>query len=529
MIGSVPTMSIDTPAWVRDAVFYQVFPDRLARSPRVTKPGALEPWDAPPTIFGFKGGDLLGVVAHLDRLAALGITALYLNPIFTSASNHRYHTDDYFHVDPLLGGDDAFRELLDEAHGRGMRVVLDGVFNHVGRGFWPFHHVVENGAASPYRDWFHLDADVIDGRRGLHPYPTVAEVGAIAAARVTEGPDGAVSRRVLGYQAWWDLPALPKLNIDSPGMRGLILDVAEHWIRFGIDGWRLDVADEIGEDFWREFRIRVRSISPEAYIVAEIWEPVPEWLTGVHFDATMNYPLLEAVVSFVAGKHLDMDAVAMQASLRDTIAPIDGLAFEARLAELHALYDSAVTAVQMNLLDSHDTPRLRTMCGEVLDAVRLATLVQMTLPGAPCLYYGTEIGMSGMGDPDCRRAFPEDPGAWQADPYEWVADLIALRRSSRALRDGEWLSLGATEGAVAWLRTFADDAFAIVVNVAEQPLDWRLELPGSRGGAEVVPLRGGNGTGSATIESERGDGDRLRVRVPAREGIVVRLGRPSRG
>ena len=139
---------------------------------------------------------------------------------------------------------------------------------------------------------------------------------------------------------------------------------AEHWIRFGIDGWRLDVADEIGEDFWREFRIRVRSISPEAYIVAEIWEPVPEWLTGVHFDATMNYPLLEAVVSFVAGKHLDMDAVAMQASLRDTIAPIDGLAFEARLAELHALYDSAVTAVQMNLLDSHDTPRLRTMCGE---------------------------------------------------------------------------------------------------------------------------------------------------------------------
>ena len=176
------------------------------------------------------------------------------------------------------------------------------------------------------------------------------------------------------------------------------------------------------------------------------------------------------------------------------------------------------------------TPRACGRCAaRILDAVRLATLVQMTLPGAPCLYYGTEIGMSGMGDPDCRRAFPEDPGAWQADPYEWVADLIALRRSSRALRDGEWLSLGATEGAVAWLRTFADDAFAIVVNVAEQPLDWRLELPGSRGGAEVVPLRGGNGTGSATIESERGDGDRLRVRVPARDGIVVRLGRPSRG
>jgi cyclomaltodextrinase len=153
----------------------------------------------------------------------------------------------------------------------------------------------------------------------------------------------------------------------------------------------------------------------------------------------------------------------------------------------------------------------------------------MTLPGAPCLYYGTEIGMSGGGDPDCRRAFPEDPRAWQAAPYEWIADLIALRRSSRALRDGEWLSLGATEEAVAWLRTFADDAYAIVVNAGEQPLDWRLVLPTRRDRADVVPLRGGNGTGSATIEGERGDGDRLRVRVAARDGIVVRLGRPSRG
>src|SRR5688572_5555330 len=176
-------MVIDTPAWVRDAVFYQVFPDRLARSDRVPKPGPLESWDAPPTILGFKGGDLLGVVEHLDRLVELGITALYLNPIFSSASNHRYHTDDYFHVDPLLGGDEALRELLDEAHARGMRVILDGVFNHAGRGFWPFHHVVENGAVSPYRDWFHLDPEVVEGRRALDPYPTAAGLEAIAALR----------------------------------------------------------------------------------------------------------------------------------------------------------------------------------------------------------------------------------------------------------------------------------------------------------------------------------------------------------
>src|SRR5688500_12661824 len=144
----------DTPRWVRDAVFYQIFPDRFAASPRVVKPGPLEAWDVPPTHYGFKGGDLLGIVDRLDHLQELGITALYLNPVFASASNHRYHTYDYYRVDPLLGGDGALRDLLDACHARGMRVILDGVFNHSGRGFWPFHHVTETGASSPYRDWF---------------------------------------------------------------------------------------------------------------------------------------------------------------------------------------------------------------------------------------------------------------------------------------------------------------------------------------------------------------------------------------
>ena len=159
-------MSIDTPDWVRDAVFYQIFPDRFAASDLVVKPGPLEDWDAPPTTHGFKGGDLLGIVEHLPYLTDLGITALYLTPIFSSASNHRYHTYDYLAVDPLLGGDAALRTLLDAAHARGMRVVLDGVFNHTGRGFWPFHHVLEAGAASPYRSWFHLDDAALQGPIG---------------------------------------------------------------------------------------------------------------------------------------------------------------------------------------------------------------------------------------------------------------------------------------------------------------------------------------------------------------------------
>ena len=192
----------DPPAWVADAVFYQIFADRFAISPRVAKPGPLEAWDAPPTEHGFKGGDLLGIVEHLDYLSALGINALYLTPIFAAAANHRYHTYDYYSVDPLLGGDAALRELLDAAHGRGMRVVLDGVFNHSGRGFWPFHHVVENGAQSPYVDWFHLDLDAVRAR-GLRPYPTDDEVERMhAAAQESERRRGIVSQRNLGYRAW---------------------------------------------------------------------------------------------------------------------------------------------------------------------------------------------------------------------------------------------------------------------------------------------------------------------------------------
>lgn len=176
-------MSFQTPDWVKDAVFYQIFPDRFAKSERVPKPNNLEPWDSPPTLYGFKGGDLRGVLEHLDYLQDLGVNAIYFNPIFQSAANHRYHTHDYYRVDPILGGDEAFRELLDEAHRRGVRIVLDGVFNHASRGFFQFNHILENGPASPYLDWF-----IVKG------FPLYAYA----------------ARRRPNYQAWWGLRALPQ-------------------------------------------------------------------------------------------------------------------------------------------------------------------------------------------------------------------------------------------------------------------------------------------------------------------------------
>ena len=248
-----------------------------------------------------------------------GVNAIYLTPIFQSASNHRYHTYDYFKVDPLLGGDAALRELLDRAHERGMRVVLDGVFNHTGRGFWPFHHILEAGAASPYRDWFHLDPDVLAGHRLLTPYPPL------------DAPTGFS----LGYKAWWGLPALPKLNTDHPDVREYLLSVAEHWLRFGIDGWRLDVPTEIDDPaFWAEFRRRCRAIRPDAYLVGEIWEVAPDWVGGDGFDALMNYPLAEAILGFVGGPSLDMGVVHAHHEYRRHLRPLDGPGFAARLDEL---------------------------------------------------------------------------------------------------------------------------------------------------------------------------------------------------
>jgi neopullulanase len=457
--------------WVRDAVFYQIFPDRFAASAGVPKPGRMEPWNAPPTQNGFKGGDLLGIAEHLDELRELGITALYLTPIFTSASNHRYHTYDYDAVDPLLGGEPALRKLLDEAHRRDMRVVLDGVFNHVGRGFWAFHHLLENGADSPYRDWFVLDPEVAAGRRGLNAYPRAGR---------GDGPHGAADP--LGYAAWWGLPALPKLNHANPAVREYIFGVAERWLRFGIDGWRLDVPDEIKEPgFWEEFRRRCLAINPDAYIVGEIWRPAPEWLAGDRFDAVMNYPLAKAILSFTGAGRLDEPLVAKAHEYAMTVRPIDGPEFSRQLAAVMTTYSPSVTARQLNLLDSHDTPRFLSMASGDKSALRLATLIQMTLPGAPCIYYGDEIGLEGREDPDCRRAYRWDPARQDLALRAFVASMIALRREEPVLRHGRFRVLAAHGSAVAYALEpeagSADRSIVVAVNAGDVPIRFAVPMP----------------------------------------------------
>ena len=513
----------ETPAWVRDAVFYQIFPDRFARSGRVVPPGPLEPWDTPPTVHGFKGGDLLGVAEHLDHLEALGVTAIYFNPVLQSASNHRYHTYDYFRVDPLLGGDAALRELIDACHARGMRILLDGVFNHASRGFWPFNHVLETGRHSPYVGWFYFHADDLASERPIRAYPL--ERVAVDVATVTdEQRAGSGSLSALGYQAWWGLPALPKLNTSNPHARAYLLSAAEHWIRFGADGWRLDVAEEVPDDFWREFRQRVKAVDPDAYMVAEVWHEKPGDLRGDMYDALMNYPLAEAILSFVAAGRLDRRVIAQHFNLAASVRDEDAATFAARLERALTIYDPNVTAVQLNLLDSHDTPRFLTMAGGDTRSLELATLIQMTLPGAPSIYYGDEIGLQGELDPFSRGSFPWDhPERWDHGLLATFTVAAALRHAHRVLRHGVTRIVATVASTIAYLRFDGHDVALVVVNAGDQPCELSVELPQLEGRTFVgAAWRGPTGGGSAPMPGAvRVVDGRLELLVPPRDGAVL--------
>ena len=489
--------TIQVPDWVKDAVFYQIFPDRFARSERLQKPGNFEPWGARPTQDGYQGGDLLGVLERLDYLSDLGINAIYFNPIFQSACNHRYHTHDYEKVDPLLGGNELFKRLVTAAHERHIRIILDGVFNHASRGFFPFHDVLENGPDSPWLDWFIIED------WPLAPYDMA---------------------KPANYGCWVGLRALPKLNTDNPQVWQYLMQIAEFWIReYDIDGWRLDVPEEITTPgFWEEFRQRVKAIKPEAYIVGEIWRKAPEWLQGDRFDALMNYPFTEAVIAFTAGERVSPRLVEGR-----SYAPfpaLDAPAFGQRMARLFEIYDWEINQVQLNLLDSHDTPRLLSLARGDKATVRLATLLQMTFPGAPCVYYGDEIGLRGTEnydgyhhDPDARWAFPwDDEDRWDTELLTYFKEVIALRHGHPALRHGRYTELDAQGDCYAFARHDGQETLVIVVNVGEEPAEARLPLDGQplTPQTSLEPLFGAGTIGPV-------EDSRLPVSVPARSGLVL--------
>jgi cyclomaltodextrinase / maltogenic alpha-amylase / neopullulanase len=383
---------MSVPAWVRDAIFYQIFPERFENGDTGNDPSNKVDWDSLPTPYTFFGGDLQGIIQRLDHLTELGINAIYLNPIFQSPSTHRYNATDYYQIDRKLGSMDDWRALVEAAHSRNIRLILDGVFNHCGRGFFAFDDVLENGEHSPYRDWFHI----------LH-FPVDAY-----------SPGDARD-----YIGWWRHKSLPKLNTNNAEVRQYLLDVARYWIEQGADGWRLDVPNEIDDDtFWAEFRQVVLDANPEAYLIGEIWDVVPRWVGENHFDGLMNYPLRSAVLELLQGN--------LKARL-----------FAERVESLLKVYPQENIYAQFNSLGTHDTERVLTLFGGNGNKVKLAFTFLFAYPGVPSIYYGDEIGIAGGKDPDCRRTFPWDTGRWNLDLFDHVKHLSLLRSQLPALRRGD--------------------------------------------------------------------------------------------
>lgn len=435
------------PRWVLGTTFYQIFPDRFANgNPDNDPPGTL-PWGERPTGTSFFGGDLAGIRQRLDYLADLGAGCIYTTPLFASPSNHKYDTADYYRVDPHFGTNDELRELVAAAHARGIRVMLDAVFNHSGAGWFAFRDVCERGAASPYRDWFFR----IDG------FP--------------------VDEAAVNYETFaTGIASMPKLNTAHPECAAYLLQVAEFWTRFaGVDGWRLDVANEVDHGFWRAFRQRVRAVNPEAFILGEVWHDAIRWLYGDQFDSVMHYPWREAVLAYLRGE----------------VAPS---AFAGWTARLRHQYLLMVAPGLLHLLGSHDTPRIRTELGGSADRAIQAAVLLLTASGVPMVYYGDEVGMEGGPDPDCRRCMVWDPDPTGRRIRHVYRTLMHLRRRL------PWLSWGG----------FAD----LVVDDASEVYAYRRHAGGPLarvyGGAEGAGAAGAAAGGPAGAEGAGAAGTEAR-------------------
>lgn len=459
-----------TPEWVPDAIFYQIFPERFANGDPANDPPNTRPWRYEPLVppegwFAFYGGDLWGVIQKLDYLDSLGITAIYLNPVFTSPSNHKYDAVDYYRVDSHFGGNEALIALFREAGRRGIRVILDGVFNHTADEHPFFQDVRRRGPDSPYYTWYIVKQ---------WPFPEKFDE--------THKP-------AYYYACWWGFGDLPKVNHRNPRVNDYFLGVAVYWLRMGASGWRLDVPNEVPHRFWRLFRKAVKATAPNAYLVGEIWGDGTPWLQGDEFDAVMNYPFREALIRFLIQEATPGDAFAQE------------------LHRLFTRYPQPASRVLFNLLGSHDTERFLTLAGGEKWRLKLAVLVQMTVPGAPVIYYGDEVGMLGGKDPDCRRVMVWDPLLQDQDLLGYYRNLIRLRKGWPALRRGELLPIETGSPDLAgYLRATGTDTLLVLLNRGAKPQPFLLPPAFRKGARELV-------------EGHRVLGDR--IVVPPQKGMVL--------
>ena len=417
---------LEIPAWVSDAVVYNIFPDSFADGKRhMSDQSATADWLGS-ECHSLHGGTINGIRENLDYIRELGCNCIYLNPIFAASSYHKYDTLDYFHVDPTRGTDEDFRLLVQEAHDMGIRVIIDGVFNHLCWRYPFFQDVLEKGTASEYYDWFYE----------LPEQPSYP------------GVDGEPDYLCFAY-----VPEMPKTNTANSAVRDYFCRVGAHWVRdYDVDGWRLDVANEVDDAFLRAFRDAVKREKSDALVIGEVWENAFHYFNGNMLDSAMNYDFRRFCKQFMAQRRIDAGE------------------FDLRVSDLIMRCKKQGLPAQLNLLDSHDVSRFLTVCNGDRDRMELAVVFQMAFPGMPSIFYGDEKGLMGLSEPEYRQAMDFDREDALEDVYR---RLIRLRQEQPALRYGEFRTVVAKGGLYCYERTSDYQTIRITMNA----------------GAEAIPVK----------------------------------------
>lgn len=440
------------PKWVEDTVWYQIFPERFANGDTsLDKPEVL-PWGSKKEVTNEMhfGGDLKGVIDHLDYIADLGATGICFTPIFEAPTTHKYDTIDYHRIDPEFGDNETFKRLVEEAHKRGIRVMLDAVFNHCGFKHPYFQDVVKKGMDSEYAQCFHLLSEpVVNFELNAKGFPA---------------PKKPLKAGDLNYETFAFTPNMPKWRTSNPVAEKYLLDVTTYWIKnYDIDGWRLDVSNEVSHAFWRKFKETVRAVKPDLFILGENWDDSSPWLDGDQFDSVMNYEFTYPVWHLL--------------SREPNYSDFGVEAFKDSICRLLISYPKNVARSMFNLLDSHDTSRLHTMLNDDVRLVKLAFAIQMTFGGSPSVYYGSEIGLFGVHDGN-RQCMIWDEAEQNLDLKAHVKRLIALRKAHPAMKvvDLAWIELDGIEEVLAYRKAIEKEEIVVLINMKETPQP--IELSG---------------------------------------------------